>query len=115
MSIQNRNNNRIRRAYRTRMALKKGNLPRLSVFRSLNNIYAQLIDDVTHTTVACCSSLEIKPQGDKKEQARAVGLELAKRIKAKGIEAAKFDRGRYLYHGRLQALAEGLRDGGLTI
>lgn len=115
MSIRNTNKSRNRRAYRVRMSLKNSALPRVSVFRSLNNIYAQLIDDVAQATITCCSSLEIKPKGDKKAQARAVGLELAKRIKDKGIEAAKFDRGQYLYHGRLQALAEGLREGGLNI
>lgn len=115
MSKRNTNKSRNRRAYRVRMALKNSSLPRVSIFRSLNNIYAQLIDDVAQATITCCSSLEIKPKGDKKAQARAVGLELAKRIKDKGIEAAKFDRGQYLYHGRLQALAEGLREGGLNI
>lgn len=115
MAIQNRNIKRDRRASRTRLNLRNSVLPRVSVFRSLNNIYAQLIDDAAQATITSCSSLEIKASGDKKAQAHAVGLELAKRIKDKGIEAAKFDRGRYLYHGRLAALAEGLREGGLKI
>lgn len=113
--VRNKNKKRNRRAYRVRLALKTGSLPRVSVFRSLNNISAQLIDDVSQSTIAHCSSLELKPKGDKKEQARAVGIEFAKRAKDKGIEAAKFDRGRYLYHGRLKAFAEGLREGGLNI
>lgn len=113
--IRNKNQKRDRRSFRVRSALKVSSLPRISVFRSLNNIYAQLIDDVAHATLAQCSTRELKPSGDKKAQARAVGLELAKRIKSKGIEAAKFDRGRYLYHGRLAALADGLREGGLKI
>jgi large subunit ribosomal protein L18 len=91
-------------------------LPRVSVFRSLNNIYAQIIDDVAHSTVVSCSSLELKNSaGDKSAVAKTVGLELAKRALEKGCAAVMFDRGRYLYHGRVKALAEGLREGGLKV
>lgn len=119
MSLLRKNNKRARsRALRVRKALKtnKSGLLRLSVFKSLKYIYAQLIDDVSHKTVASFSSLDLgKDAGDKKAQAQAVGLELAKRANAQGIKAAYFDRGRFLYHGRIQKLAEGLREGGLKI
>ena len=104
-----------RRQLRVRSKLKNSTLPRVSVFRSLNHIYAQLIDDVEHKTIASCSTLEVETKGDKKSQAKAIGLELAKRAKDKGVERAQFDRGRFLYHGRVHALAEGLREGGLKI
>lgn len=106
-----------RRANRTRAAIKKNSdRLRVSVFRSLNHIYAQIIDDTAHKTVLSCSSLELKNiPGDKKSIARAVGLELAKRAQEKGLTAAVFDRGSFLYHGRVAALADGLREGGLNI
>ena len=93
-----------------------GNLPRVSVFRSLNHIYAQIIDDNAHKTLVSCSSLELKDlKGDKKAIANSVGLELAKRALEKGIESVKFDRGPFLYHGRVQSVADGLRKGGLKV
>ena len=91
--------------------------PRISVYRSLNHIYAQLIDDATGVTVASASDElpEVKGADGKGKvaRARAVGKVLAERAKAKGITRACFDRGGYLYHGRVQALAEGAREGGL--
>lgn len=107
----------VRRALRVRSHVKGNNaLPRVSVFRSLNHIYAQIIDDAAGTTLVSSSSLELKKRsGDKKAVARLVGLELAEKAKDKGIKAALFDRGRFLYHGRVKSLAEGLREGGLTI
>lgn len=105
-----------RRLLRVRSRIKRNiSVPRVSIFRSLNNIYAQVIDDSVHKTVASCSSLEVEVKGDKKAIAHAVGLELAKRAKAQGIQKAVFDRGHFLYHGRVQALAEGLREGKLQI
>lgn len=104
-----------RRAERVRNRLKVSDLPRISVFRSLNHMYAQLIDDAKGHTVASCSTTELKVKGDKKAQAHAVGLELAKRVQEKGIDQAKFDRGQFLYHGRVKAVVEGLRQGGLKI
>lgn len=93
-----------------------GELPRVSVFRSLKYIYAQVIDDKNQKTMVSCSSLELKNlNGDKTAIAKNVGLELAKRAKAAGVEKVVFDRGRYLYHGRVQSLAEGLREGGLEL
>jgi large subunit ribosomal protein L18 len=78
-------------------------------------MYAQIIDDVQQVTLVSCSTLDVEVKGDKKAQAQAVGIELAKRAKSKGIAHAKFDRGHFLYHGRVKALAEGLREGGMEI
>ena len=89
--------------------------PRLNVFRSENNIYAQIIDDVAGNTLVAASSLdkEITGNGGNKAAARAVGKLIAERAKAKGISMVVFDRGGYLYHGRVAELAEGAREGGL--
>ena len=90
--------------------------PRLVVFRSNRGIEAQLVDDLDGRTVAAASWLQLKGQdGSKGDQASAVGKLLAERAKAAGVEAAVFDRGGYLYHGRVKALAEGAREGGLRI
>lgn len=119
MSLQKRLKERTRRrTLRVRKQLKKSStLPRVSIFRSLNHIYAQIIDDAAQATLVSCSSVDLpkKTKGDKKAIARAVGLELAERASSKGIKAAVFDRGHFLYHGRVKALAEGLREGGLTV
>jgi large subunit ribosomal protein L18 len=105
-----------KRKLRIRSRIKDSGLPRVSVFRSLNQIYAQLIDDAKHVTLASCSTFDLKKaKGDKKAQAHAVGLELAKKANSLGIETAVFDRGHFLYHGRVKALADGLREGGLKI
>ena len=105
-----------RRALSVRDRLKKvSTLPRVSVFRSLNQIYAQIIDDVAGSTLVSCSSLSIKAEGSKTEVAAVVGAELAKRALEKGIKKVAFDRGGSLYHGRVKALAEGLRQGGLQV
>ncbi len=89
--------------------------PRLNVFRSETNIYAQIIDDTKGITLVSASSLEkgFEGPGSNCEAAKKVGLTLAQRAKDKGIDAVVFDRGGYLYHGRVQALAEGAREGGL--
>ena len=89
--------------------------PRLCVYRSLANIYAQVIDDTTGMTLVSASSLdkEIEGNGGNKTAARAVGKLVAERCKAKGIDQVVFDRGGYLYHGRVAELAEGAREGGL--
>lgn len=104
-----------RRALRVRAKVKRyGMPPRVSVFRSLNHMYAQIIDDMKQQTVVSCSSLEMSDiKGDKKVVAHAIGIELAKRAKAQGIEAVVFDRGRFKFHGRVKALADGLREGTL--
>lgn len=92
--------------------------PRLNVFRSLAEIYAQVIDDENGRTLAAASSIdhELKAQMKnlkKSEQARLVGLKVAERARAKGITRVVFDRGGYKYIGRVKALAEGAREGGL--
>jgi large subunit ribosomal protein L18 len=86
--------------------------PRLSVFRSLTNIYAQLIDDSKGKVLASSSSLKIK-KGKGVEIAKQVGLDIAKKALTKKIKSCVFDRGGCLYHGRVSALAEGAREGGL--
>ena len=85
--------------------------PRLNVFRSNTNIYAQVIDDIAGVTLASASSL--KENGTKTEQAKAVGTVVAKAAVAAGVSEVIFDRGGYLYHGRVQALAEAARENGL--
>ncbi|MGH6942909.1 MAG: 50S ribosomal protein L18 [Geminicoccaceae bacterium] len=110
-----------RRKRRTRHALRQngGSRPRLSVFRSSKHIYAQLIDDQAGRTLAAASTLEadlrakIKTGADR-GAAEQVGKLLAERAKAAGIEAVVFDRGAYRYHGRVKALADGARAGGLA-
>lgn len=109
-----------RRRRRVRFALKangKGRL-RLSVFRSGRHIYGQVIDDEQGRTLAAASTLDKSLRGElktgaDKEAAKRVGLLLAERAKAAGVETVMFDRGGYKYHGRVQALAEGAREGGL--
>lgn len=103
-----------RRMMRVRSKVKRyGMPPRVSVFRSANHVYAQIIDDMQSKTLVSLSSLSLGMRGNK-NNAYAVGLELAKRAKEQGIDAVVFDRGRFKYHGRIAALADGLREGSLT-
>jgi large subunit ribosomal protein L18 len=88
--------------------------PRLAVYRSNRHIYAQLVDDAAGRTVAAASDLGMD-DGDKSARARRVGKALAERAKAAGVEVAVFDRGGRLYHGRVREVAEGAREGGLSI
>ena len=90
--------------------------PRLVVFRSNRGIEAQLVDDLTGRTLASASWVALKKsfKGDKSEQAAEVGKQLAASAKKAGIEACVFDRAGYLYHGRVKALADGAREGGLN-
>ena len=89
--------------------------PRLNVFRSNANIYAQIIDDVNGVTLVSANTLEKEFEGatGNAEAAKKVGMVIAERAKAKGIEEVVFDRGGYIFHGRVAALAEGAREGGL--
>jgi large subunit ribosomal protein L18 len=91
--------------------------PRVAVYRSNRHIYVQLVDDVSGRTVAAASSLdtEANASGDKKARAKAVGSLIAARAKEAGIDKAVFDRGGFLFHGRVRELAEAAREGGLTI
>ena len=90
--------------------------PRLNVFRSSANIYAQVIDDVTGRTLCAASSLEkgFEGPGGNKEAARKVGKAIAERALEKGVSTVVFDRGGYIFHGRVKELAEGAREGGLN-
>ena len=89
--------------------------PRLAVYRSNKHIYAQLIDDFAGRTIAAASTQENGAGGDRTDQAKAVGQTLAGRAKEAGIERVTFDRGGFRYHGRVQAVAEGAREGGLEL
>ncbi|MGI9186316.1 MAG: 50S ribosomal protein L18 [Gaiellales bacterium] len=86
--------------------------PRLAVFRSNSDVYVQVIDDVKGHTLAAADSRAVK-DGDKSAKAKATGVLIAERAKAAGVSNVVFDRGGYLYHGRVKALAEGAREGGL--
>ncbi len=87
--------------------------PRLAVFRSNTHTYAQLIDDESKTVLLASSDVKTKKTGTKTESAKKVGTEVAKLAKEKGISTCVFDRSGYKYHGRIKALAEGAREGGL--
>ena len=87
--------------------------PRLAVYRSNKEIYAQLVDDVNAVTLGSASSLKMEERGSKLDNAKKVGAAIAEVAKAKGIESVAFDRGGFLYHGRVKALAEGAREAGL--
>ncbi|HTA83534.1 MAG TPA: 50S ribosomal protein L18 [Bacteroidia bacterium] len=108
-----------RRKIRHRIRRKiEGNAesPRLAVFRSNSEIYAQVIDDISGKTVAAASSLEkefVKEKGNKIDMAKKIGKLVAERTSKAGVNAVKFDRGGYLYHGRVKALAEAAREAGL--
>lgn len=107
-----------RRAERNRIRLRKlsNGRPRLSVFRSDKNIYAQVIDDANGVTLASASSLEGegKTKGSDKEAAARVGALVAQRAIEKGVKDVVFDRGGYIYHGRVKALADAAREAGLN-
>ena len=114
-----KNANRLQRHKRVRRKITgTTQRPRLCVFRSSNNIYAQIIDDTNRVTVVAASSLDAEVKGSvsntgNKEAARKVGEMIAKKAVEKGITEVVFDRGGYLYHGRIQELAEGAREAGL--
>jgi large subunit ribosomal protein L18 len=116
---EDRNESRRRRHLRIRRTVRGGtDRPRLSVFRSLAHIYVQVIDDQRQRTLAAASSLdpEIRAEAAKAKKAdagRLVGRLIARRAKEQGVRRVVFDRGGYLYHGRVKALADGAREGGL--
>ena len=114
----NSNEARKRRHDRVRKKIAgTADCPRLNVYRSLKNIFAQIIDDNTGTTLVATSSLDAELKslgyGGNKEAAKEVGKLIAKKALEKGINQVVFDRGGYLYHGRVKELAEGAREGGL--
>ena len=114
-SKQDKNKSRQRRHERIRnKVVGTAACPRLSVFRSNANIHTQVIDDEKGVTLVSCSSVELKlANGGNVEAATTVGTEIAKRALAKGIENVVFDRGGYVYHGRVKAVAEAAREAGL--
>ncbi len=114
VNIEQRRKARVRRTIRERA----NGRPRLSVFRSSKQIYAQIIDDEKGETLAAASSIEKSNRdalktGANIEAAKVVGKLIAERAAAKGVKEVVFDRGSYMYHGRVKALAEGAREGGL--
>ena len=119
MAKESRNDKRLKRHERVRKNLYgTPEKPRLCVYRSNKNISAQIIDDVSGTTLVAASSLDkdLKAEianGGNKDAAKMVGEAIAKKAAAKGIEEVCFDRGGFLYHGRVAELAEGAREGGL--
>ncbi len=114
-----KNADRINRHRRVRKKVSgTAECPRLCVYRSLNHIYTQIIDDVQGVTLVACSTveksvIEMVKDLSKKDAAKVVGQEVAKRALAKGIETVVFDRGGYLYTGRVQSVADGAREAGL--
>ncbi|NHN87741.1 50S ribosomal protein L18 [Acetobacter conturbans] len=119
MSTQQELRDRRRKRLRFQLRRKAGGRPRLSVFRSGKNIYAQVIDDAAGLTVAAASSLDKEfrtagAAGANRDAATAVGKLVAERAVAAGVTQVVFDRGSYLYHGRVKALAEAAREGGLS-
>ena len=106
---------RLRRHRRVRGKIRgTADRPRLLVFRSNRGIFAQLVDDDSGKTIVSASWTTVKAKGDKSDQASEVGKALAAAAKKAGIETVVFDRAGYLYHGRVKALAEGAREGGLS-
>ncbi len=102
-----------RRKYRSRKRVKRSGRPRLTVYRSLSHIYAQIIDDEAGQTLAASSTLALGVKGNKTEAAKQVGADIAKKAASKGIKQVVFDRGAYKFHGRVKALAEAAREAGL--
>jgi large subunit ribosomal protein L18 len=116
MDAKARRQARLRRHTRVRKKIAgNADRPRLAVFRSNRHIYAQLIDDRRAATIAQASDREVDASGDKTARAKAVGTLLADRAKSAGVQQVVFDRGGHLFHGRVAALAEGAREGGLKI
>ena len=119
ISKVDKNQERLRRHKRVRKNISgTAETPRLCVYRSLVNIYAQIIDDTKGVTLVACSTMEKELAGSlkgktKQEQAKIVGAKLAEKALAKGISAVVFDRGGYLYTGRVASLAAGAREAGL--
>ena len=112
-----KNHARLKRHKRVRGKIQgTGSRPRMNVFRSRSNIYAQIIDDVKGTTLVSASSIEkdFKDYGGNNEAAKKVGQIIAKRALDKKIKDVVFDRGGYIFHGRVKELAEGAREGGLN-
>jgi len=122
MTVKNNLNKRQKIKFRIRKRISgSSERPRLVIFRSLNNIYAQLVDDINHRTICTVSNLnkevkdEIKDNSTKVTESKIVGKIIAVKAKEKNIKKAVFDRNGYLYHGRVKAVADGAREGGLEL
>lgn len=114
MKVSTKSEHRTRRHVRIRMRVNGTTLrPRLVVYRSLKYTYAQLVDDTTHKTIGQASDCTVKI-GTKTERAKEVGKKIAELAKTKKVDTCVFDRNGYKYHGRVRAVAEGAREGGLT-
>ena len=114
VSKADKNKARLKRHTRVRSKISgTAECPRLNVFRSSKNIYVQIIDDINGVTLVAASALELEGNGGNKEAAFKVGEAIAKKAADKGITEVVFDRGGYIYHGRVKELAEGARQGGL--
>ncbi len=106
--------NRLKRHQRVRVHVSgTKERPRLAVYRSLNHVYAQLIDDAGNHTMAAASTVELKAKGNGVAEAAKVGKAIAAKAKAAGVNTVVFDRGGFLYHGRIKALADAAREAGL--
>ncbi|MEO8745463.1 MAG: 50S ribosomal protein L18 [Candidatus Dormiibacterota bacterium] len=106
--------NRLKRHKRVRVNVSgTKQRPRLAVYRSLNHLYAQLIDDAAARTLASASTVDLKAKGKGMEEAAKVGKAIAEKAKAAGVSSVVFDRGGFLYHGRIKALADAAREAGL--
>jgi large subunit ribosomal protein L18 len=109
-----RKQGRLKRHRRVRVSVSGSSArPRLAVYRSLNHLYAQVIDDGSSKTVAAASTVELKAKGNGMAEAAQVGKQIAEKAKAAGINQVVFDRGGFLYHGRIKALADAAREAGL--
>jgi large subunit ribosomal protein L18 len=106
--------NRLKRHRRVRVRLSgTAERPRLAVYRSLNHLYAQLIDDADGRTLAAASTVELKAKGNSVADAAKVGKAIADKAQSAGVSKVVFDRGGFLYHGRIKALADAAREAGL--
>ena len=109
-----RKEGRVKRHRRVRVNMSgTSERPRLAVYRSLNHLYAQVIDDGAAMTMAAASTVELKAKGNGMAEAAQVGKQIAAKAKAAGIKQVVFDRGGFLYHGRIKALADAAREAGL--
>ena len=113
--MSDKNISRLRRAKKTRMKIREQDAPRLSVYRSSKNFYAQIFDNLGTKVIASASTVEkdLESKSNNTEGAEAVGKRVAERAMESGVKKVVFDRSGYKYHGRVNALAEAARDGGL--
>lgn len=119
IKMKNKTSHKVTKRLKSRARIRKKvdgatERPRLSVYRSGKHVYAQIIDDATGTTLAAYSTLEGELKNKNKDTAKQVGVEIAKRALGKNIKSVVFDRSGYVFHGRVKAVADGAREGGLN-